>query len=72
MLNNCWHGIGTQGRTQGGGGGGVAVHPARNPGPPPPPTKPNLKNTDFVYIMISNVLQYLPFSQNQPLKSADE
>jgi hypothetical protein len=42
----------------------------------PPPTKPpqsrNLKNTDFVDIMIPKVLRDLPFSRNQPLKSADD
>ena len=32
----------------------------------------NLKNTDFVDIKISKVLHDLPFSQNQPLKSADD
>jgi hypothetical protein len=51
-----------QGRTQGGGGGA--------PGYSPPP-KPEFKNTDFVDIMISKVLRDLPFSRNQPLKSAD-
>jgi hypothetical protein len=30
------------------------------------------KNTDFVDMMISNVLRNLPYSQNQPLKSADD
>jgi hypothetical protein len=32
----------------------------------------NFKNTDFVDIKIFNVLHHLPFSQNQPLKSADD
>jgi hypothetical protein len=32
----------------------------------------NFKNTDFVDIMISKVLRDLPFSRNQPLKSADD
>jgi hypothetical protein len=42
--------------------------------PPPPQTlrNRNLKNTDFVYIMISKVLRDFPFSRNQPLKSADD
>jgi hypothetical protein len=30
------------------------------------------KNTDFVDIMISEVLRDLPFSRNQPLVSADD
>jgi hypothetical protein len=40
----------------------------------PPPQKPlnqNLKNTDFVDI-ISKILRDLPFSWNQPVKSADD
>jgi hypothetical protein len=32
------------------------------------PTKSEFKNTDFVDIMISKVVRYLPFSRNQPLK----
>jgi hypothetical protein len=32
----------------------------------------NLKNTDLVDIMISKVLRDLPFSLNEPLKSANE
>jgi hypothetical protein len=32
----------------------------------------NLKNKDFVDIMMSKVLRDLPFSRIQPLKSADE
>jgi hypothetical protein len=45
------------------GGGGV-------PGCKPPQTNQNrnLKNKDFVDIMISNVLRDFPFSRNQPLK----
>jgi hypothetical protein len=39
--------------------------------PPPKPSKTKLKNTEFVNIMISKVLRNLPFSRNQPLKSAD-
>jgi hypothetical protein len=39
---------------------------------PPPHKPPNLKNTYFVDIMISKVLRDLPFSRNQPLKSADD
>jgi hypothetical protein len=43
------------------------------PKPVPPPPKAEIKkNTDFVYIMISKVLRDLPFSRNQPLKSADD
>jgi hypothetical protein len=38
----------------------------------PPPQNENLKNTDFVDIMISKVSHGLPFSQNQPLKSAND
>jgi hypothetical protein len=38
---------------------------------PPNPKNRNLKNTDFVDIMMSNILHDLPFSQNQPVKSAD-
>jgi hypothetical protein len=36
------------------------------------PQNRNLENTDFVDIMISKVLHDLPFSQNQPLKLADD
>jgi hypothetical protein len=36
-----------------------------------PPNR-NLKNTYFVETMITNVLRDLPFSGNQPLKSADD
>jgi hypothetical protein len=32
----------------------------------------NLKNTDFVDIMISKVLRDFRFGQNQPLKAADD
>jgi hypothetical protein len=35
-------------------------------------TKAKFKNTDFVDIMISDVLRDLGFSLNQPLKSADD
>jgi hypothetical protein len=39
-----------------------------------PPYSPNrnLKNTDFVDILLSKVLRDLPFSRNQPLKSPDD
>jgi hypothetical protein len=37
-----------------------------------PPPNPNLKDTDFVDIMMSKVLRDFPFSRNQPLKSADD
>jgi hypothetical protein len=40
--------------------------------PPQTPQIRNFKNTDFVYITISIVLRDLPFSRNQPLKSADD
>jgi hypothetical protein len=39
---------------------------------PPPPQNWNLKDTGFVDIMILEVLCYFHFSQNQPLKSADD
>jgi hypothetical protein len=39
---------------------------------PQTPQNRNLKNTDFIDIMISKVLRYFAFSQNQPLKSADD
>jgi hypothetical protein len=52
-----------QGRTrEGGGSEGVQAPPQKNR---------SLKNTDFVDIMIANVLCDLPFSRNQPLKSTD-
>ena len=40
----------------------------------PPPQKPKFKkrNTDFVDIIIANVLCDLPFSRNKPLKSTDD
>ena len=48
------------------GGGCRAVAPLKAP-------KLKLKkNTDFVDITISKVLRDLPFSRNQPLKSADD
>jgi hypothetical protein len=40
--------------------------------PPKTPKNQNLKNTDFVDMVISNVLPDFPFSQNQPLKAADD
>jgi hypothetical protein len=52
-----------RGRTQGGAAG--LQHPQT-------PQNRNLKNTDFVDIVISKVLRDFPFSRNQPLKSADE
>jgi hypothetical protein len=39
---------------------------------PPNLQNRNLKNTDFVDIMISKVLRDFPFSQNEPLKLADD
>jgi hypothetical protein len=40
--------------------------------PPETPQNRSLKNTDFEDIMMSDVLRDLPFSRNQPLKSADD
>jgi hypothetical protein len=40
--------------------------------PPQSHQNQNLKNTDFVDIMISKVLRDLSFSKNQPLISADD
>jgi hypothetical protein len=54
-----------QGCTEGEGGGGVARLQT-----PSSAQNRNLKNTDFVDIMISKVLHDCPFSRNQPLKSA--
>jgi len=48
-----------QGLTRGGGG----PHKKKNQ---------NLKTTDFVDMMILNVLRDTPFSRNQPLKFAGE
>jgi len=51
----------------------TGAHPKRAKGTAwlQPPTNQNLrKNTDFVVIMLSNILHDLPFSQNQPLKLA--
>ena len=42
-----------------------------SPAAPQPPKTEMKKKTDFVAITISKFLRYLPFSQNQPLKSAD-
>jgi hypothetical protein len=42
------------------------------PGSPPNPQKLKLKDTDFVGIMISNVLRDLLLSRNEQLKSADD
>jgi hypothetical protein len=36
------------------------------------PQNRNFKNTDFVDTIVSKVLRDLPFSRNQPLKSADD
>jgi hypothetical protein len=36
------------------------------------PANQNLKYTDFVDMMTSQVLRNLRFNQNQPLKSADD
>jgi hypothetical protein len=53
-----------EGLTQGGGAAGLL--PAQTT------QKRNLKSTDFVDVMMSNVLRDFAFSQNQPLKSADD
>jgi hypothetical protein len=52
-----------QGRTQGAGAAGLQ--------PSQIPQNRNLKSADFVD-MISSLLRDLPFSRNQPLKSADD
>jgi hypothetical protein len=59
------HNLLRQGRIQGGDCQAAA---------PPPQTSQNynLKNTDFVHAMISEVTCNLPFNQNQPLKLADD
>jgi len=44
---------------------------AELPGCNPVPNQ-NLKNTDFVEMMILNILHDLCFSQNQPLEMADD
>ena len=57
----------SQGGTQGEGG--------LQPSSPPLQISQNRnlkKNKDFVDIIVSKVLRDLPFSQNQPLKSADD
>jgi hypothetical protein len=55
----------TRAHTRGGG--------CRAAGPPPQiPENLNLKNTDFVDVVISKVLRDLPFRRRQPLKSADD
>jgi hypothetical protein len=40
--------------------------------PAAPPPNRNLKNTDFVHKMISNILSDLPLSRNKSLKAADD
>jgi hypothetical protein len=52
---------------------GAPKRGCRAAAPPPPnkPAKPKLKKK-FVDIMISDVLCDFPFSQDQPLKSADD
>jgi hypothetical protein len=42
------------------------------PPPPPRPKNPNVKDTCFVEIMLSNIRRDLPYSRHQPLKSADD
>jgi hypothetical protein len=48
------------------GGGVTGLQPSLNP------PKPKFKKTYFVGVMISNVLRDVPFSRNQPLKSAGD
>jgi hypothetical protein len=55
-----------EGKAHPGWGGGAAELK------PPNPKKLKFKKHAFVAIMISKVLRDLPFSRNQPLKSADE
>jgi hypothetical protein len=62
IINNCCIHCTSQGRTQWGAAGLQ---------PPQTPQNRN-KNTHFVDITISNVICDLPFSRNQPLKSADD
>jgi hypothetical protein len=55
--------------------GGSGMHPrggCRATAPSQTQQNWNLKNTDFMDIMISNVLCDLPSSWNQPLKSAHD
>jgi len=50
----------------------VLTKGARLPGcSPQTPQNRNFKNKDYVDTMLSEVLRDLPFSRNQPLKSAD-
>jgi hypothetical protein len=39
---------------------------------PPKPPKMRTKNTDFIDIVVSEVLRDFSFSRNQPLKLADD
>jgi hypothetical protein len=56
-----------QGHNQRGGfGGAVGLQP------PETTQNQNSKNTDSVHTAISEVLRDVPFSRNQPLKSADD
>jgi hypothetical protein len=48
------------------------AHPRGGTASLQPPSTLNLKNTDFVDIMVLNVLRDLPMGRNQPLKSADD
>jgi hypothetical protein len=50
----------------GGGAGPLGYSPTKSP------QNRNLKNIDFVDTTTSKVLSDLPFSENQPLKSADD
>jgi hypothetical protein len=47
-------------------------HWARAAAPPPKLPKTEIQKTQFLDIMISEVLRGLPFCRNQPLKSADD
>lgn len=52
--------------------GGEGGHLPASPPPPQTSQNRNFKNTDFVDMMMSNVLPDLHFSQNHPLKSDDD
>jgi hypothetical protein len=65
-LNIMLINSGSQARAHPNGGGCWAAAPL------PITQNQNLKNTDFVDIMMSKLLHDFPVSQNQPLKTADD
>jgi hypothetical protein len=67
-------GYGPGAHPRGGVGGAAGLQPPQAAAPPPhqTPRNRNLKNKYFIDIMIPKVLRDLPFSRNQPLKSADD